>query len=402
MLTRLAMMDRLRVLLIAYAFPPVGGAGVQRAVKLVKYLPDWGIDAAVLTVENPSVPLTDSSFDKDIAGVTVHRARTLEPGYGVKRAGWKASVKGVGSTSIKARLLRAGMALARQLLVPDPQLLWFPGAGLKLAQIAADYDVVVITAPPFSQFLLGPLATLRGVPLVLDYRDEWSTLRGSYEMLQGGLAAAVGAPLERVLLRACDSVVTATPAFRRNILRTYSFLSPQRVHAISNGYDPDDFPAALPAPPTNRFVISYAGTVYRLTSARTLLGAVRQLHATKPQLAKLLEVRFMGRIVDTELDAFEGTDALGVRRLGYVPHDEVLALLGNSHMVMCMQADAPGVEHIYPGKVFELMKLGRPILTISPAGALTRLVQQLKLGVIFDPHDQDGLCRFLTLQLIDF
>ncbi|MEQ9318336.1 MAG: hypothetical protein RIF41_04220, partial [Polyangiaceae bacterium] len=72
------MAPRLRALVVSYAFPPVGGAGVQRAVKLVKYLPEHGVDAEVLTVQNPSVPVVDGTFDADLTGVRVHRARSLE------------------------------------------------------------------------------------------------------------------------------------------------------------------------------------------------------------------------------------------------------------------------------------------------------------------------------------
>ncbi|MGH7272817.1 MAG: hypothetical protein ACREJ3_20495 [Polyangiaceae bacterium] len=49
----------LRALLVSYCFPPAGGAGVQRVVKLAKYLPHHGVSPAVLTVKNPSVPLRD-------------------------------------------------------------------------------------------------------------------------------------------------------------------------------------------------------------------------------------------------------------------------------------------------------------------------------------------------------
>jgi glycosyltransferase involved in cell wall biosynthesis len=390
---------RLRALVVSYAFPPVGGAGVQRAVKLVKYLPDWGVDAEVLTVRNPSVPITDQSFQHEIDGITVHRARTLEPGYGVKRAGWQASSDGAGP-SLKARLLKGGVAIAKQLMVPDPQLLWLPAASAEMARLAADYDVVVITAPPFSQFLLGPVARLRKTAVVLDYRDEWSTLRTRYEMLQSHVGAWIGGPLERSLVRSCHAVVTATPAFRDNLLGTFEFLKPERVHAISNGYDSDDYPQALPEPPTDRLVLTYAGTIYRLTSPTSLLAAVRRLHERQPELAKLLRVRFLGRIVDTELPAFEGTEALGVERLGYVPHDRVLHMLAASHLVVCLLAE--GTERIYPAKIFELMNLGRPVLSIAPPGALQELVEKHRLGPVFAPDDCDGLYGYLLERLHAF
>src|SRR5438552_4094554 len=74
-----------RVLFISYPFPPVGGAGVQRTVKFVKYLGEHGWQPSVLTVANPSVPVLDYSLAADVPAETiVCRARTLEPGYGVK------------------------------------------------------------------------------------------------------------------------------------------------------------------------------------------------------------------------------------------------------------------------------------------------------------------------------
>src|SRR5712691_3457581 len=78
--------SRQRVLVVAYVFPPVGGAGVQRVTKFVKYLPEFGWDATVLTAENPSVPLYDESLLADIPPQTVIvKASTLEPGYALKR-----------------------------------------------------------------------------------------------------------------------------------------------------------------------------------------------------------------------------------------------------------------------------------------------------------------------------
>ena len=251
-------------------------------------------------------------------------------------------------------------------------MLWQPAAQRALASRLARKkdDVIFVSGPPFSQFLLAPLARMRpGVAVVLDYRDEWSTYRTTYEMMGGRLAAAVGDPLEAAILRRAHAVTTATDEFRDNLLARFSFLDPARVVSIPNGYDPDDFPRDLPLPPTDKLVVTYAGTIFKLTSARGLLGAVKRLHEREPELAKRLEVNFIGRIVDTELDAFDGTEALGVKRLGYVAHEEVVRALSASHMVLCILDDVPGVERIYPAKIFELMFLGRPTLTLSPPGA---------------------------------
>jgi len=399
--------EALRALLVSYVFPPTGGVGGARVSKLAKYLPAHDVVPAILTARNASVPLVDTSLERDVSpDLEIVRAWTLEPGYGVKKAVWAASTTSP-ATKGAARRGTAGLArLARQALVPDPQVLWQPDAHRallgRLARRRPD-DVVFITAPPFSTFLLGPLTRLRPrVALVLDYRDEWLTLRNSYEMIAGRAAAVTGALLERTLLRLPHVITTATEAFRKALLDRFRFLDPARVVTITNGYDPDDFPKELPEPPTDRFVVTFAGTIYKLTSARGFLGAVRRLHARAPELAKSLEVRFLGRIVESEVDAFAGTESLGVVRTGFTPKDGVISALAASHVTMCLQAEVAGVERIYPAKIFELMRLGRPCLTISPPGALTELAVRHRLGPVLHPRDEEGIAALLEAQLRSF
>jgi glycosyltransferase involved in cell wall biosynthesis len=372
---------------------------VQRVAKLAKYLPAHGVRPAVLTVANPSVPVHDESLLSDLPpGLEIARAPTLEPGYAIKQAAWHA----------KARDTLSGTQLvlgaAKQLLFPDPQVLWQPGAhGMLLARIAAKSDdVVLVSGPPFSQFLLAPLARAAGLGVVLDYRDEWGTVR-EYEMGRSLLARALSDPLEAALLRRAHAVVTATEEFRAALLARFPWLDRGRVVFIPNGYDPDDFPADLPEPPRDRFVATYAGTVYALTSARGLIGALRLLHALHPHLARALRLRFVGRIVPTELDAFAGSEALGVERLGYVPHGRVLYELAASHVALCVVSDAPGTERIYPAKIFELMHLGRPVLTLAPPeSAVARLVGAHGMGPVVHPCDEVAIAGALATHLRAF
>jgi glycosyltransferase involved in cell wall biosynthesis len=393
----------LRALIVSYSFPPVGGAGVQRAVKLAKYLPCHGVRPSVLTVSNPSVPVRDESLLRDVAPeLEVARTRTLEPGYAAKQAAWTAQS---GAPSLRSKVVKRASALARHVLFPDPQVLWQPTAQAALAaRIAATRDdVMLVTAPPFSQFLLAPLARACGLGVVLDYRDEWSTQRAVYEMGRSYAGRALGPSLEAALLRTAHAVVTATEEFRESLLDRFGFLDSARVFAVPNGYDPEDFTSDLPKPRSDRFVLTYAGTVFALTSARGLLGALRRLHAKNPELAKLLRVRFVGRIVDTEIASFQGSESLGVERVDYVPHRRVLHELAASHMTLCLLDDVSGAERIYPAKVFELMRLGRPVLTLAPAGsALARLVRRHGIGPVAAPRDEQAIAEHLQTALTAF
>lgn len=392
----------LRALVVSYVFPPVGGAGVQRVLKLVKYLPRHGVRADVLTAREPSVPLQDQSLLRDVpSDAQVLRAPTLEPGYGAKQLAWQtvASAQVGAAPTLKQR----AVALGRKLLIPDPQLLWLPGAKLALTRrllAPRPDDVIFISGPPFSQFLLGPLTRLRrGTALVLDYRDEWTMTSSAYEM---SASTRVNEQLEGAMLRCAHAVTTATEEFRETLLQRFPWLDPASVHTIPNGYDPDDFAPSLPVPSRERFVLTYSGTVFRLTSAAGFLEGVRRLHQAEPELARLLEIRFVGRIVDTEARYFEGSEALGVTRFGYLEHTRALAHLAESHAALCILDEVDGVERIYPAKIFEIMRLGRPCLALTPEGALARLVRRHRLGEVVPPRDPEAIAGVLSRWLQTF
>jgi len=426
----------MRALVVAYAFPPVGGAGVQRVQKLVKYLPLHGVTPSVLTVANPSVPLRDDSLESDLPkDIEIVRAPTLEPGYRLKlwalrkkqQEGGKAGrsdprlpvhpeglignervpsvVGGAVRVAVAARIKAGLVRLGRNLLVPDPQVLWLPGAHRALLGrliSARPDDLVFISGPPFSQFCLAALARMRaGTAVVLDYRDEWTVAPNVYA--EGGRRpGVVDEGLERAVLRCAHAVTTATEAFRCELLARFPFLDPMRVHTICNGYDPEDFPPSQAAPPSDRFVMTYVGTIFSLTSARGLIDAVRILHARAPELAKHLELRFVGRIVESETAYFEGTETIGVRRLGYLPHHRAIEELSRSHAAICILDEVEGAERVYPAKIFELMYLRRPCLVLAPEGALAELVRRCHAAEIVSPRDAAAIADALARRVQEF
>jgi glycosyltransferase involved in cell wall biosynthesis len=397
-----------RVLFVSYLFPPVGGAGVQRAAKFVKYLPSCGWLPSVLTVSNPSVPLFDPSLTAQVSpDVVIRRAPTWEPSYAVKN-----TVAGAGHTHGHrlAFMRRAIKTLARgliqTLLQPDPQILWLPAAvreGLKLLR-EVRHQVIFATAPPFSAFLVGArLSRKTGLPLVLDYRDEWDICTAHWEnrrpdffsrTIQHHQQAQVLRQASAVLATTRSSAAVLAPLCR-------AAASKARVGYIYNGFDPDDFPPAPAADSTHAvFRLVYTGTLWNLSSIEPLVQAAREFARRFPELASRLEFVFAGRRTEKQQQFIDALKELPVRvkEHPYLDHQDALALLREADMSCIVLSDQPGVERIVPAKAFECMAARRPILAIAPSGELTELLAGYKGSHIFHPRETMALADFLGEQ----
>jgi glycosyltransferase involved in cell wall biosynthesis len=379
-----------RVLLISYTFPPVGGAGVQRSAKFAKYLPHHGWQVSVLTAANPSVPLHDQSLCAGIpADTIIERAATLEPSYALKtKVSGSKQRQSVGGLASKMKSLVRRSATA--ILQPDPQILWGPGAirgGTRLID-RIHHDVIVATGPPFSSFLIGSRLSRRlGLPLVLDYRDEWDISNVHWENRTAGrLSHRLQQRMQIGVLRRASAVLTTTEASAERIRALVKRAgSSAPVSCIYNGYDPDDF--TTPPNPTkrSRYRITYVGTLWNLTSVEPLIEGIRLLEKSDPQAAGRLEIMVAGRRTEQQeaiLRKMESTACLLVRR-DYVPHEDAIRLMYDSDRLCILLTDAPEAGRVVPAKVFEYIATGKPLLTIAPKG---------ELWTILENHHDPGLC----------
>ena len=429
-----------RVLIVAYVFPPVGGAGVQRVTKFVKYLPEFGWEATVLTTENPSVPLIDESLLADVPPQTkIVRAKTLEPGYAFKRsflAGNVAQAARLPASSenlprgestgeppmprVSARILGAVMAYAKRflrgavnlVLQPDPQVLWNHHAieaGLRILS-QEKHDAIFVTAPPFSSLLVGTeLSRRTGLPLVLDYRDEWGISNAYWENRQQGYFTRwLQSRMQRRVVRSAAALV-ATTQHSADALRKVAVEAGTRplVTHIYNGYDADDLHSSNKPPlldpvieagaDRETYKLSYVGTLWNLTTVEPIVRAVQLLSEQSPELAARLELHFAGRrtgLQDELLDQLNGLPCR-VTRQPYVDHDEAVKLMQTSDGLCLLLADLPDAGRVVPGKLFEYMAVRKPIFAVTPPGEVADLLSDFPLGFVHSPNDIAGLARKL-------
>ncbi len=432
---------RKRVLLVAYSFPPVGGAGVQRPAKWVKYLQQFGWDVTVLTVENPSVPLLDESLLQEIpASVPIIKARTLEPGYRLKQAMIGSTSPATNATASQsqptshkpgifqrmvARLLSFAKRCAKQcattLLQPDAQRLWLPGAWKVACQALEEtpHDALLVTAPPYSSFLLGQrLARKYHLPLILDYRDEWDLSSKYLENSPGGwYARFTQQRMQQAVLKSASAVIATTNASSaalRGQLKSLGLDTP--IETIYNGFDTTDFASvsapessssttdrqpALPSASADRFRLVYTGTLWNLTDIQPVVRALELVCSHSPEIASNIELTVIGRKTPEQSQLLTRLAGLPCQIISrdYCPHAEVLGYQSQADSLLLLLSDVPGAERVVPAKLFEYLATRKQILAVVPPGETAEIVQTFHARSHFPPGDPQAIANWLIEQV---
>jgi glycosyltransferase involved in cell wall biosynthesis len=425
-----------RVLVVAYVFPPAGGAGVQRVTKFVKYLPEFGWDCSVLTVANPSVPVFDATLAEDVPESTVVRqAKTLEPGYAFKNAVSAGTTRGIGSGGganstkltggIRKLLKSAVRAAGNAILQPDAQILWYLGAvkeGLQLLS-ELEHDAIFVTAPPFSSLVTGAALSRRsGLPLIVDYRDEWGISNQFQENRQkSSLFHGLQDRMQRKVLRQASAAIATTrrsaDAIRESVQRAGGNAS---VSCIYNGYAAADLAsltsthdgieaAATPEltaeannaagnPANRKLRIAYVGTLWNLTSIEPVVEAIQSLAAVSPGKAERIDLVVAGRRTGAQDEILDRLEPLPchVIREGYVEHKRAIAIMNDADVQCLLLSDVPGAGRVVPAKTFEYMALGHRILSVGPAGEVREILADFPQAASFAPSDTAGIADYLS------
>lgn len=378
-----------KVLIVAYDFPPRGATGVLRVTKFARYLPEFGWQPVVVTASakgwvHDEGLLAELPPDLEV----LHVAQPL-----VRACGRPAS----GSTvqmpkSARSRLRRA----VRQILIPDPQIVWVPAAVRAASARLKDGDIaaVMTTSPPHAVQLAGLWLKRRfpTLPWLMDLRDIWS----DSPTIRDPLSYKINHWLEGACLRYADRIVVVTEAMRGLLQRTYN-IPPKRIIPITNGFDPADLPAIQPPPSRNALRITYVGTMVgtRAPAARGFFEALERLVSSGVG-ADMLEVRLVGefdRQIHAWAEPFVAQDI--VTRLPFISHTEAIAEMVAADVLVLVMTDDWEGRIAVPNKLYEYLAAGRPVLALAPEGEIARLVQATGAGMVVAPFAVDQIVEAL-------
>jgi glycosyltransferase involved in cell wall biosynthesis len=376
----------MRLLFVAFYFPPAAGAGVQRPLKLTAGLAARGVEVTVLTPRDPRWIHRDESLPVP-PGVEV--IRTAYPGP----RGRRPAEELYALTGLR-RLARAATLQPRRLLVPDEHSPWLLTALPRALQLERGrrFDAVVTTSPPASAHLIGAaLRRATGLPWIADLRDSLvaksdRALERRAVRLKEGTSAIVA----ELVARRADAVVAVTETIAAEIRRRRQDAP---VTVVPNGIDLDEA-RGLAYRNGGRFRLTHTGSFFGPRDPRPILEAIARLPGELDLVA-----RFVGdfRAADLAYARELGVDDR-IELLGYRTRRETLALQRDSEALLLLlpEIGERGLD-VPSAKLFEYLAARRPILAaVPPAGTAARIVNEAGAGTVVAPDDAGALTTALA------
>jgi glycosyltransferase involved in cell wall biosynthesis len=385
------------VLIITYYWPPSGGAGVQRWLKLSKYFTQLGIEPIVLTVDpdKASYPVRDNSLlhETDPA-VKVYRTSTFEILDFYQRINPRKEIPYAGFTNEAGKGLFKKMSrfVRGNFFVPDARIGWNKFAFAEACRLIEQYHIkhVITTSPPHSTQLVGmALKKKYALQWIADIRDPWTDIYYYKEFMHLPFAKKRDALLEKQTLEQADTVVVVSHDIKRLFLKKSPILKKEKFHVIPNGYDPADFPSSTTP---EEFTLLYTGTLAASYKTSGLVSALQMLKESKHRI----RVRFVGNIPPELKDELKKESFHHISYTPHVEHAQSVSELMKASLLLLIIPDIPNNKGILTGKLFEYLGSGKPILGIGPTeGEAADLVRKCQAGNFFDYANAEGMYAYI-------
>lgn len=396
-------LPRKRVLIVTYYWPPSGGVAVQRWLKFVKYLRDFGWEPIVYTPENSENFYDDQSLLKDIpSNIEVIKRPIWEP-YNIYkwltvRKGKKLGLGFADDSGKKGLATQFTIWLRGNLLIPDPRIFWVRPSIRFLRRYLKEnpVDVVVTTGPPHSMHLIGlGLKKRCQLPWLSDFRDPWTNIDFYHELRLTKLADWYHHKLEREVIQTADCVLVVSQQMKQD----FSDLGGRNLWVLTNGFDSDDISnGETQSDNDNSFSICYVGTMNAARNPIVLWQALSKMCSTSKEFAQKLKIVMAGQIDISVTNTIKSLNLEGnFEYLGLLPHDKALELQKSSQVLLLVVNNTPNAKGIVTGKFFEYLAVGKRILAIGPTdGDLAEIIRETGSGDVIGYDDVDSTIQTLT------
>ena len=382
-----------KVLMVIFYFPPLGGSGVFRPLKFIKYLTDFGWEPIVLTVDDKRPPGNDDSsklLNELPKKLKIYRSkylgfkdisRLIKFNNEVKKKNQSVSEKNYNSFSQKL------INIINPVIIPDQKVGWYPFAIRRAKQIFREnnIDVIYSTSPyPTAHLIAMSLSNKYDKPWVADFRDPWTKF---FYVKRNFPFKQIEMSMEKRVLKKADRIITAWPGIQDNFKFQYRNKFSSKTILLNNGFDEQDF-NDVTSKTFSKFTIVYIGIFYKERTPEALYRAIKSLLHDKPSFRKDIQIIQIGtdeQYITNLIEDYKLNDV--VHNVPYLPHKECLSYLLGADILYLNT-----VQNHVPGKMFEYIRSKKPILSLTSYDkTVSEIVNSTRSGIVIDPSETEKI-----------
>lgn len=404
--------EKKKVLVISQIFPPMGGSGVQRTLKFVKYLEDFKWQPVVVTVGSTNFNyLMDATLNKEIPeqidvirfdennSFDINQVQNLIERY----------KKLINDNDLVNILINTINTLIREnkkeelintLLIPDLSSFWAIDV-INTIDEFVDFnsiDMIYSTSGPYSDHIIGYFLKEKfNKPWVCDFRDEW-TNNPYAEFNKQDTFYKIIRNMEKNILNKCDKLITISNLAKENYINDLK-INENKIEVITNGYDEKDFEnIKLNNKKNSKFTLIHNGMLYMIRTPKTFLIAIKQLIEDNKIDKEKIEIIFSyteneevwkNYLMENNMESI-------VTFKDYMNHNESIKLSMNSDLLLLIVGQGDKNKGVYTGKVFEYLRMNKPILALSPKNSVVeKLLKETNSGENYEFEDIDGISKYI-------
>lgn len=397
-----------KVLIISYYWPPSGGIGVLRCLKIAKYLRDFGWEPVIFTAEDAHYPSYDEGNFKDIPeGVTVLKGAIFEPYTWYKKftsLPKDANANTALAVADKKQDFRHDLSvwIRSNFFIPDARAFWIaPSVKFLLKYIKENkIDAIFSDGPPHSNTMIAcRLKEKTGIPWLADFQDPWTQIDYYQRLKLMDWADKKHHRLEQRAFRAADKTTIVSPTWKKDLEK----IGAKNVSVLVWGYDQDDFDS-LKIPLDDKLTLTHSGLLSHDRHPQALFAAMAELKKEISDFSSTFCLQLIGQIDAQVKESIkkEGVEDM-VTIILQVPRQKSLEYIAASQVALLLLNQAENVMGRIPGKLFEYLACKRPILCLGPEQSdVDILIKNAKAGCSIDYPEKENLKKYLKNLYFEF
>lgn len=386
-----------KVLIISYYWPPCGGIGVLRCLKIAKYLREFGWEPIIFTADNADYPSIDKTNFKDIHPDTVILRQKIWEPYKIYRKitgkDKNANVNNVFYTKEE----KAGLAhklsvwIRSNFFIPDARCMWIKPSVKFLKNYLKDnpVDAIFSDGPPHSNTRIATLVKhATGIPWLADFQDPWTQIDYFSLLNLTSWGLKKHQRLEQEAFRTADKITIVSPTWKKEL----EAIGAENVNVIQWGYDPDDY-QELTHKPSGKFIISHLGILGYDRNPITFFKVISELIAENAEFKEKINISFPGQVDYSVMEIIKSHNLESYVTIpGNLDRKTALQVMKDANLLLLLLNKQINAKGRIPGKLFEYLAVKRPILCLGDThGDSATIITNSNAGFISEYDDHGNL-----------